>query len=196
MLSKTTCFCLLSALLLVDHAHAQPKERMRVKYRIKSGGGKRVIDKTVAEAVLVPEERVSSLVNNEVNVEGRENQFSAYEEKKENGIEDLTTEEIMETVAGMGDELQVGLKGMLGDYGVAVASITEGITRAARSNQRSVGDIVFDVVKEVVAEVVGGVLTRAFGIGTARSGSGGSSGLIEIVLSAISNAGQGKSCAK
>ena len=35
-------------------------------------------------------------------------------------------------------------------------------------HHRNVGDVIFDVVKEVVAELVGSMLSRSFGIGTAR----------------------------
>ncbi|XP_023320332.1 uncharacterized protein LOC111695300 [Eurytemora carolleeae] len=192
---------------LVEFGATQPQERMRVKYRIKSGGGKRIVDKAVAEAVpvveggfqegsfpdVLEERQLKEFEVNSNQIQGSESLLQEEEEKLmvPANMEDMSQDEFAETVVGMGEELQEGLGDIFGKYGTTVVEIAQGINRAARFNERSVGDIMADVVKEVVAEVIGGVMSKAFGIGTAREGG---EGLIEIILGAISRSGQPKSC--
>lgn len=174
-------------MLVLTTADGLPKDRMRVKYRVKSGAGKRVVDKAVAEVVnLNGMETGDEILNEE-----QEGRLGKDFDLNTNLIEEPTPDEVFETVAGMEDELKEGLGEILGEYGASLVDIAQGINRAARFNERNVGDVIFDVVKEVVAELVGSMLFRSFGIGTAR---GGQSGLIEIILSAISSSAQPKSC--
>jgi len=208
---------------------ATPRERTRVKYRIKTGLGKRVVDKAVAEVVEMPLQsgealngvEGSSLPINKPQVVGTVDLAGVVEPGRLNldpariildraslsRNEALLEQELEEEIdvaqrredfaqSELEDErnsenFQKSVSQIIGEYSESVAEITQGIQRAARFNERSVGDIIFDVAKEVVAEVVGGALTRIFGIGTARQGG---ANIMEIVLGAITNTGRPKSC--
>jgi len=208
---------------------ATPRERTRVKYRIKTGLGKRVVDKAVAEVVEMPLQsgealngvEGSSLPINKPQVVGTVDLAGVVEPGRLNldpariildraslsRNEALLEQELEEKIdvaqrredfaqSELEDErnpenFQKSVSQIIGEYSESVAEITQGIQRAARFNERSVGDIIFDVAKEVVAEVVGGALTRIFGIGTARQGG---ANIMEIVLGAITNSGRPKSC--
>jgi len=196
---------------------ATPRERTRVKYRIKTGLGKRVVDKAVAEVVEMPLQsgealngvEGSSLPINKPQVVGTVDLAGVVEPGRLNLdpariILDRELEEEIDVAQRREDfaqseledernpeNFQKSVSQIIGEYSESVAEITQGIQRAARFNERSVGDIIFDVAKEVVAEVVGGALTRIFGIGTARQGG---ANIMEIVLGAITNSGRPKSC--
>jgi len=208
---------------------ATPRERTRVKYRIKTGLGKRVVDKAVAEVVEMPLQsgealngvEGSSLPLKKRQVVGTVDLAGVVEPGRLNldpariildraslsRNEALLEQELEEEIdvaqrredfaqSELEDErnpenFQKSVSQIIGEYSESVAEITQGIQRAARFNERSVGDIIFDVAKEVVAEVVGGALTRIFGIGTARQGG---ANIMEIVLGAITNSGRPKSC--
>jgi len=207
---------------------ATPRERTRVKYRIKTGLGKRVVDKAVAEVVEMPLQsgealngvEGSSLPINKPQVVGTVDLAGVVEPGRLNldpariildraslsrneALLEQELEEEIDVAQRREDFAQSELEDernpenfqsvsqIIGEYSESVAEITQGIQRAARFNERSVGDIIFDVAKEVVAEVVGGALTRIFGIGTARQGG---ANIMEIVLGAITNSGRPKSC--
>merc|ERR1712141_691826 len=109
-----------------------------------------------------------------------------------------TEEESMEEVATNevdGDALMMEARDLLmastpDSYKQTVTTIVGQPQRAARSQDLTLGDLIFDVVKEVVAEQISGLLSRALGISTARS----SGSFMETVFRAIANVGQPKSC--
>jgi len=151
---------ILLSLLFILPASASPKGRLKVKYRVKPGGDK-VKVKTVTEEGLTEKENVEEVLTNEVD----------------------------------GDALMLEARDLImastpDSYKQTVTTIVGQLQRAARSQDLTLGDIIFDVVKEVVAEQISGLLSRSLGISTARS----SGSIMETVFRAIANVGQPKSC--
>merc|ERR1712141_40983 len=162
--ARTGRMMLLSSVLLsflfLLPASASPKGRLKVKYRVKPGGDK-VMVKTVTEEGVAEKTNVEEVLTNEVD----------------------------------GDALMMEARDLLmastpDSYKQTVTTIVGQLQRAARSQDLTLGDLIFDVVKEVVAEQISGLLSRSLGISTARS----SGSFMETVFRAIANVGQPKSC--
>jgi len=108
---------------------------------------------------------------------------------EEENVEEMLTNEVD------GDALMLEARDLLmastpDSYKQTVTTIVGQLQRAARSQDLTLGDIIFDVVKEVVAEQISGLLSRSLGISTARS----SGSIMETVFRAIANVGQPKTC--
>merc|ERR1712243_271664 len=113
-------------------SEASPKERLKVKYKVKTGA------KGEAQRLKVGEE-VMEDTSDEQNLNKVE-----YEPRTQ-----------PDTVPGYKD---------------LVTTMMGQLERAARSQDLTIGDLVFDIVKEVIAETVGGLVTRSLGLSTGRSG--------------------------
>merc|ERR1712203_286412 len=151
---------LLVSLLFIISVSASPKGRLKVKYRVKPGGDK-VMVKTVTEEGVAEKENMEEVLTNEVD----------------------------------GDALMLEARDLImastpDSYKQTVTTIVGQLQRAARSQDLTLGDIIFDMVKEVVAEQISGLLSRSLGISTARS----SGSIMETVFRAIANVGHPKSC--
>merc|ERR1712106_48593 len=136
---------------------ATPKERLKVKYKVKTGEkGERM---KVGEEVM--------------------------ENNSENSLEYLNTIEYKQALPKTHPDTA--------SYKDVVTTMMGQLERAARSEDLTIGDLVFDVVKEVIAETLGGLVTRGLGLGAGRSG-GGDFSFMGTVMRAVAKVGRGGGC--
>eukprot|EP00090_Calanus_glacialis_P001888 TRINITY_DN11408_c0_g1_i4.p1 TRINITY_DN11408_c0_g1~~TRINITY_DN11408_c0_g1_i4.p1 ORF type:complete len:159 (-),score=52.31 TRINITY_DN11408_c0_g1_i4:16-492(-) len=146
-------------LTLSSMTEASPKERLKVKYKVKTGGKREGQRLKVAQEVM--------------------------EDDSDSSLDYLNTVETHPP--------QARTQPTSPSYKEVVTTMMGQLERAARSQDLTIGDLVFDIVKEVIAETLGGLVTRGLGLGTGRSG-GEEFSLIGSVMRAVAKVGNGSSC--
>merc|ERR1739842_65251 len=134
---------------------ASPKERLKVKYKVKTGG------KGEGQRLKVGEEV----------------------------LEDKNEDEYLNTL-----EYEPRTQPDAPTYKDVVTTMMGQLERAARSQDLTIGDLVFDIVKEVIAETVGGLVTRSLGLSTGRSSGGEEFSLVGSVMRAVAKVANGNTC--
>merc|ERR1712117_717695 len=181
MWTQVSC-CLMLGSLLLTGAQASPKERLKVKYKIKksNNNGEQLEKQKINERLMVVEPEP---VDTQSYADPEE--VSGFESLSSNS---LLREGIDNNVFGLGEETLKRVK----SYRAVVTGLMGQLQRTARAQDLSVGDLVFDIVREVIAETLSGLFARGLGLHTARNGGGESFSLLNTVIGAVTKVASGK----
>merc|ERR1712032_13870 len=173
------CHLLMLGSLLLSGAQASPKERLKVKYKIKNSNnnGEHLEKQKINERLMVVEPEPVE----ELDLEA----VSGFESLSSNS---LLREGIDNNMFGLGEETLARVK----SYRGLVTGLMGQLQRTARAQDLSVGDLVFDIVREVIAETLSGLFARGLGLHTARNGGGESFSFLNTAIQAVSKVASGK----
>merc|ERR1712029_807255 len=185
MRTQVSC-CLMLCSLLLSGAQASPKERLKVKYKIKksNNNGEQLEKQKINERLMVVEPEP---VDTQSFAEDLDPEVSGFESLSSNS---LLREGIDNNMFGLGEETLARVK----SYRAVVTGLMGQLQRTARAQDLSVGDLVFDIVREVIAETLSGLFARGLGLQTARNGGGEPFSFLSTVIQAVSKVASGKSC--